>query len=414
VTRIELGAACPVALGTAANLGTEGAGGRDMSKPKRLPNLAGGALSAIALFAASGAQAQPAEVNADHCRQPATPRIRRVLVFVLGGWLSVACRLTPTSDDSATECNPDLSVYEHGFQKPAPSSAPLPFVTSELPGYSIALQVRPPARASASEANLSFWMSGAEDLDYDALLRWGTDTPSQGTEIAMLLFIDGILMPFAVEGSAGAVFRRTLTPGSSALLHVHVPSARIADGAHQLALMAFPTSGGGMLHVLAMKVLYKNSTAFADRPPVAVQAAARYPERSGRGLIDPSTNMPAPFLEVAPSSEGDLPIAFSWENSSIFLDCPAARQDVLFAAILDCDRQIDLGELGLAPRTTLVGADRIQANILLRGLPVNDGQSHSIWFLAFPGYAHHFEVPHDIPTIWSLDAFNGKVGRVQW
>jgi hypothetical protein len=337
----------------------------------------------------------------------------RPLAILLGSWLSVACSSTQSAG-SSVDCNPDLSLYEQGFHKPEPSDAPLPFVTSELPGFSIGIQVRSPPRARAGQASLSYWMSSAEDLDYDVLLRWGTGTPSQGTEIVLMLIIDGILMPFEADGSAGAVFRRTLAPGSSVLLHVHVPSVQIADGAHHLALIACPTSGGGPLHALVMNTLYKNSTTFADRPSAVVQTLARYPDRSGRGLIDPATNMPVPSLEVAPSSEGDLPFTLSWETRRIFSDCPDTRQDVLFAAILDFDHQIELGELGLAPRATLAAADRIQASAVMRGLPVHDGQSHSLWFLALPGYGHHFEAPLGTRTIWARDTINGKLGHIRW
>jgi hypothetical protein len=340
--------------------------------------------------------------------------LKRALIILLVGWFEVGCGSDASLDPPAMDCAPDLSLYDQGFPKPTPSSVPRPFETSELPGFSISLQIRAPASASAGQANLSYWMSGTDDLDYDVLLRWGTGTPSQGSEIALLLFIDGNLISFAVEGSTAPIFRRMMTPGGSAELKVHVPSAQIADGAHLVALVAFPMSGGGMLHALVMNALYKNSTAF-DRPsPIAVQTLARFADRSSRGLVDPTTGIAAPLLDTSPSADGDLPLTISWETTATFASCPTARQDVLFAAILDFDRQVELGDLGLAPRVTLVGAERVLASTVLHGLPVQDGKGHQLWFLAFSGYGHHFEVPWGVPTIWARDGITGKVGLIRW
>jgi hypothetical protein len=338
----------------------------------------------------------------------------RCALLLLVGWLSVGCGSDTSFNPASVECEPDLSLYDQVFPKPTPSTVPRPFETSELPGFSIGMQARAPASASAGQADLSYWLSGTADLEYDVLLRWGAGTPSQGSEIALLLFIDGISIPFAVEGSTTAVFRRMMTPGSSAALRVRVPGAQIADGAHLVDLIAFPAGGGGMLHALIANALYKNSTAFDLHSPIAVQTFARYQDQSSRGLVDPVTGTTTPLVPMSPSTDGDLPLKFSWETSSLFAGCPSAQQDVLFAAILDYDRQIELGDLGLAPRVTLGSAERMLASTVIHGLPVDDGKEHQLWLLAFSGYGHHLEVPWGTPTIWARDGTMGKVGLVRW
>jgi hypothetical protein len=183
----------------------------DMSKTRRLLNLVNGALSASALFSASGAQAQPSEVNAEHCRQPATP-----LATPSTSMPALAAQSEPAMSATLSEQSPvsknqprrnwygwqtlvvDATALAAGVAAGATENWPAFY--GVYGGYLLGGPIVHAAHHRWDEASISIAARFfVPVLALGATIAPGEGRPTVGPEVAATMIAVGVLVPIVVD-----------------------------------------------------------------------------------------------------------------------------------------------------------------------------------------------------------------------